>query len=480
MKQLQKQDSAEWVLTPEQEFQEINQKVREIHLAKIISRYSDTPLDLKAGKNNAYMALCPYHGERRRSLKITPHGCKCYSCGFSGSTIAAVLPLLKRKYGHDFTKEQAILQIACDEKIIDKDVFERLSGIHYEFKERNEFQIKEKKVSPVKTDEELLFQTQVYEKMAGLFGLTESHKNELILNRKVRDLNNYFSFTAKKRKSVLRHLQNDFPEERLAKLPGFYQQRNTSGKWQLDLLGADGIGILIRDARGYVRAIQIRSDKPDAENKYTFLSCAIKSDDFIGGGSVGTPVNVIYPDQIAEDTMVAIVEGHFKAEILAQQGYIALSVQGVHNFMEIPMELKFVEQKIGRQISEAHIYYDADMFHNMAVFGALIRLSEYLDSKRPYLKQSVCIWDEDLGKGIDDLIFAGYYNAKRYIPADRLLKEQQICYQAVTKSMGLTEDTLIYLTIKERKTFASLWSKMMKGVFFKEKVSIAEEEEIYA
>lgn len=459
----------EWVLTDKEEFRQIKSKVDAIHLANILEAYTSSDLSLKKTGKDGYMALCPYHGERKRSLKITPHGCRCFSCGFSADTYGAVIPLLRLRYGKDFSKEQAILQIACDENIITKETFERLSGFSYEFKKR-EISHHEDTIS-VKTPEELSIQTKVYERMASLFELSEVHKEHLLNVRFVDHLSDYFTFDEEKVESVLSSLKETFSEDILSSIPGFYRQRLGNGRWVTKMFSIEGLGILIRDASGNVRAIQIRSDK-ETDNKYMFLSCSIKRDDFISGGSVGTPVNVIYPNKITDSTPLAIVEGHFKAVALAKLGYIAFSVQGVYNFREIPKEIQAAENKLNRHFSAVEIFYDADMFSKMAVFGALIRLLDYLSSKRCDLKREVVIWDQALGKGIDDMIFAGYFSSKRVIPAERLLNENTDCCKAAAKMLGTTEEKLLYLSKEERKEFSKVWSSLMKGVFFNEKAEI--------
>lgn len=463
----------EWVQTKESEFRDIHNEVKKIPLIKLMTRYSETPLSPKPTGENNYMALCPYHGERKRSLKVTPRGCRCFSCGFSQSTIGAITPLLQTKYGHAFTKEQTVLQIACDEGIIDKKTFERLSGVQYEFKEGHSFKETTREIT-VKPDDELEFQTKVYERICRLYGLSKAHETHLRMVRHIDNVNDYFSITTDKTNDVLNALITEFTAEKLFTIPGFFKKCNSNGRWVFKMLQTQGLGILIRDARGYVKAIQVRSDEKNTDKKYTFLSCSLKRDDFIGSGSVGTPVNVIYPKSITPETTIAIVEGHFKAKCLADQGYIALSVQGVYNFLEAPMEIYSIEQQLQRHFNNIEIFYDADMFDKMAVFGALVRLSAYFSNKRPDLKQIVAIWDKDLGKGIDDLIFAGYKATKRTLSMEYLLEENTACYKSAAKLMGVEEENLIYLSTEERKKFESIWSKLMRGKFFSENSTLEE------
>lgn len=448
----------------EKEFLDIKKKVYSFSLAEIFSQYGIAVV--KAG--HKYKALCPFHMDHNiGSFVITKHGCKCYACGFSGGFIDSIIPVLASRYERNFSESDAILQIAADKNIISKDDFERLAKKQYENKTSKETYVKVPEIEFL-SDDEMKFRNNVYREVFKQAGLSNEHKTVLLEKRHVRDdsLMNYCSFSSSKSKDIAAAIKRKFPEDvdKIAKIPGFFEEKDASGNWQLRFMGGNGIGIKIADSFNRIRGIQIRNDD-DEKNKYSFLSFSFgdKSSMFRGGSSIGTPVTVVYPDKVKNPCKVAVVEGQFKAEILAQQGFIALSIQGVNNFQEIPHELDVLKRALcGVEISEIEIFYDADMLSNAAVLLALTKLIELLDKKKPELQKYIAIWDESLGKGIDDALIAGNKKKIKFIKSDRLLEVYQKNYSSSLNNFGYSEDT-IRLTKEERMEFCSYFCERMKN-----------------
>lgn len=168
--------------------------------------------------------------------------------------------------------------------------------------------------------------------------------------------------------------------------------------------------IPIRDGYERITGIQIRNNN-DSDLRYYWLSTPEGT--YENGGSVGSPLDVHYPKELKNETIL-ITEGHFKALQLAEQtGCIAISVQGVGNWNEISYELSKIEKHIPQKygfnfyIKKIGIMYDADMVHNSGVQNQIFQLGDYLLNHHQVY---IGIWREEYGKGIDDVLLSGHSN----------------------------------------------------------------------
>ena len=78
-----------------------------LSMREVAARYGFEP-------NRAGFIACPFHDEHTPSLKIYPHGWKCFGCGLGGSVVDFVMQL----YRLDF--KQAILKMTIDFGIADE------------------------------------------------------------------------------------------------------------------------------------------------------------------------------------------------------------------------------------------------------------------------------------------------------------------------------------------------------------------------
>jgi hypothetical protein len=240
-------------------------------------------------------------------------------------------------------------------------------------------------------------------------------------------------------------------EELLCTIPGFFYD-DKKGKYSFfTIKNNGGIGIPIFDADGNIVGVQIRLDTvKEGEQRYVWFSSSFSKK----GVSSGAPVYVAYPKGHDINNLdglcctIIITEGHFKAVRLANTfKAITLSVQGVHNYKEIPEILDYLK-KTNSKFRHVYIMYDADMSFKESVLNPAIRLGLTLTNislddyntkideiigtnkkyARPlvemkdnfksisdYLRQSAgsfkfdivyCLWDDNIGKGIDDYLDA--------------------------------------------------------------------------
>lgn len=142
------------------------------------------------------------------------------------------------------------------------------------------------------------------------------------------------------------------------------------------------------------------------------------------------------PYPVKRKYAIGIVEGKFKAEILADQGLFALSVQGVGNWKGgdgwtgIDYEIDQLNYFSALGMDTIYIFYDADMLSNNGVFHHAMALGEFLEDKYPNMHVVYALWHEGYGKGIDDLYINGH--------SDDVIYTNRNCLYSVQKELDLS------------------------------------------
>lgn len=453
--------------------------VNQLEMTKVLSHYGVK--FVKTTGNRAY-AMCPFHVGKNHvgrklgsfSVSIGKNLCFCFACQKGGSNVASYQTLF------NCDEKTAALQIACDFGLITKEEFEKLSDVEYVKTEaKYDFQ-KYVKPKPVYQDEVLKVRTDTYEFMRDYFGLTDEDREVLEKKRALepeRINADYFSIDTKSNPNKVTDFcaafTKRFPEyaSEMASIPGFFEHKNKlTNSWKPSIMLFDGIGILIRDANGKIPGVQIRMKNLDVNGlRYKFMSYDYGDGSKgynRGGCSCGTPIDVVYPDNITKDTMVCLAEGRFKAEILRQQGCIGISVQGVNNFNGIDLTLNAIEAKIGRQIKRLYIFYDADMVENPSVFKALMSLAQYLDEEKPGIDMYQMVWRMEAGKGIDDCILAGNRAMVRPIAMSKMKEIYDMSIKEATVIAGLEGVKPIDMTVEDRENFINAFQTLVCGELF--------------
>jgi hypothetical protein len=179
-----------------------------------------------------------------------------------------------------------------------------------------------------------------------------------------------------------------------AQVPGFYVAERNGRRWW-SLAGAAGLLIPVRDRDGHIVALKVRADDPGDGPKYTTISSTKH-----GGPSPGAPVHIPHHGSLRGET-IRLTEGELKADVAsALSGMLTVSIPGVTMWRKV---LPVFEALQPRQILLA---FDADWRTNPHVAHALGQAAFAL-VKAGYEVQ-VEVWDPALGKGIDDLLSAGY------------------------------------------------------------------------
>lgn len=398
--------------------------------------------------------LCPFHNDHLpNNFKINKinNTFRCYACGEYGNGINFIME-------HDnLDFPDAVIQISLELGLITEESIKNIEREQIkEYKKKHEIkkkEIKEKANADILDKIYRLFMRG--NTLIGKEKLSIEHlkklKEERFLTETDIDKIGYFTFPKGTiMRSFLKELlKQNFDIEILKTIPGFYYDIKKDSYSFSKLKDTTGIGIPIIDLNGRVVGIQIRTDD---DGRYQWFSSAFtnnpKVKNYMYGTSPGTPVSVFYPYEIKCKT-IFITEGHFKAKKISEEfGAIALSVQGVNNWKEIPDIITELKKRYS-YLEYIMIAFDADMSRKESVLQPALKMgitltgidiTNELDGKlhnilhignktetrnasiyekeanqiSDILKTSnfkfniyYCLWEEKFGKGIDDLLNAG-------------------------------------------------------------------------
>lgn len=224
------------------------------------------------------------------------------------------------------------------------------------------------------------------------------------------ELNGYKTFPYKRgeiTEKILEDLQN--PEG----VPGFWREKN--GKWQL--AGSAGLVIPVRNFDGSIHSLKIRSDSDQTYGKYTTLSSNPKPNkDGISAYPNGTAakISVHFPlegKKNAYETLV-ITEGELKADLtcIMKTDWYCISLPGVTMWEWGVSAAETLKPK------KVLLAFDADKNKEVSsskpegtpfiVAKSLANL--YLSLKQKNIDVHILDWDIQYGKGIDDVLSAGF------------------------------------------------------------------------
>ncbi|AMN31359.1 hypothetical protein BFS06_11705 [Clostridium perfringens] len=421
----------------------LSQQILEnVNIIDVASKY----LNLKYSHGN-YLSLCPFHNDNRLgSFSISPSKniCKCFSCGEGGNAIA----LYKHIKGY-CKYYDAIVNMGLDFGLINQSTYDEYYSDDFNIK-RVKIKKIEKKVTPYREEvdrqDEVIIDL-VYRALKYICGLKEEHKAYL-MNRGLSEdeTSEYFSIPSEdivdKLVFEISKYKKDFSVSNLKGIPGFYYDTNLN-KWCNSK--SKGIGICIKNAFGIIEGIQIRRDKVE-ENQTRYIwfssSFAYKYEGLDMGRTAKIAVDVVYPKKIKLPT-VFITEGRFKARAIAEEfGVIALSVQGVGNWIYLKDTILDIEKNskltnklyVGKgdfKIKHLMMAFDADMAYNIQVTKQLLNVIDKLEDLNIDMK--IAIWDEHFGKGIDDMIEAGHRDMLESMDYEEFSKQANIVIQQAFK-----------------------------------------------
>ncbi len=211
-----------------------------------------------------------------------------------------------------------------------------------------------------------------------------------------------------RRRAVARKVLSECKVVSGATVPGFYLD-----KQQCQTVGWDG-GILMprRDLQGQLTGFMVRSDKPDADPRYIWLSSASA-----GGPSCGSAAHIAQPTGgVQHPQTVYIVEGVKKADVISDRtGSLAISINGSGN---VHAALEILDALATQGVDTVVIALDRDI--KPTAIEAVERARQLLAAAAAQRGYAVRIasWDPADGKGPDDLLAAGHsFTLERYCPS---------------------------------------------------------------
>ncbi len=383
-------------------------------IQSVIGKY----IDLK--KSGAtYEGLCPFHADKKLgSFKVNPNKNRwnCYTCNIYGDATDFVARL------EGVPAREAVFRIAVAENLVSASEAQDLRGG------------RAIKARPVKKTEKIeenkprsaAHCASVYKSFVRACPpLSEEHKTQLREVRQIpeKDMSLFFEWPSSADKAFWGHFEQCLYEEgvftssveAIRNVPGFAYDLESDHPY---FMNGKGIGIQLFDANGVLRGLQLRQDSAKTGSRYKLFSsgwAAMNRDDEpnkFDGASAGQVPDIVRSDKPVRG--IAITEGKFKALSLRRFGYITLSVNGVNSWANVLPEIVCVAKENG--INEIHIYFDADMKDKKGVAGAALSLAHAILNSG--LTPFFITWDINLGKGIDDMLFAGHKNAlvKRALP----------------------------------------------------------------
>jgi archaellum biogenesis ATPase FlaH len=250
----------------------------------------------------------------------------------------------------------------------------------------------EKMIENVKADADKL--NEVYTEFLESLELNNNHSNDLINRRGLSD----DTVARKLYASVPSYQQRFEAAEKLAEsfdlegIPGFYLE---NGRWALNLT-FPGFYVPYRDVEGRIVGLQIRQDK-NTDNKYLWLSSSGKEK----GTSSGTPLHIVNPDLIRDTRAIYLTEGALKADVIGEKFFsVGVVAIGGVNVIQPQKLIEYLANTFP-DLRYFWLAFDMDWKTNTEVRKSILRLLEGL--KETSLKIIATTWDEQRGKGFDDV-----------------------------------------------------------------------------
>lgn len=410
-------------------------KIKEVDITQVASLRYDL---VKQG--NYHKMLCPFHHDSSIGSFVVggrQNTYFCFTCGEKGDGIH----LISHADGTGFV--DTVINISEELKFITGEQADSLKHDQYSVFNLSEiadgefrpFEATDPATTNIAEPDVLNNVFTSFSKGMELIGearLSQKHYKHLSSVRGLSDQAieeaDFFTFPNPK---VLREFYDDLYKEYgylptiLENVPGFYSATN----WKVDTnhVGCafkdvveeitvqlydkqEGIGIPIKDAQGRIVGIQIRADEGNLRYKWFSSANADRHKGKSNPTSSGAPKDVVYPTQL-KNTTLFITEGKFKAISLADKfGSVVVSIQGVSSWRGIEELVKEIEEELDVAFNHIVIAYDADLAYNDAVAKQTIALGDAL-SEATEATIHVAVWDDELGKGIDDLIQNGNIHA---------------------------------------------------------------------
>jgi hypothetical protein len=265
-----------------------------------------------------------------------------------------------------------------------------------------------------------------YDKILSLLDLSAEHIDALVrrgFNSEMMQANAYKTWPLQ-RKEFTQRILEEIPNPQ--GIPGFW--KNTHGEWQL--AGQKGLAIPVRTRTGAISGIKIRSDDPNAiSSKYQNLSTNPAKDkrgiqQYPCGTAAKLAIHYPLSNKKFANNILIITEGELKADLINIffPGVYAISLPGVHMWEKAIEAVDYYNPK------EVLLAFDSDKEKEYSTS------TSHLTDKKPYIvgqslaklfltlrnrqyNVHILDWDDEFGKGLDDVCVNGFYDRVRRMSA---------------------------------------------------------------
>lgn len=374
------------------------------HISSLVDQLSPLQILEDAGIStqlvgNKTMALCPFHDDKNiGSFIVTDRYFKCFSCGEKGGAPSLYAKLMDISFKEAFAELAAVYDLAPLTDIVEAYGYKPQIDANKTFVAKQASAVS---TPEAKTDEATINKNdKIYRIYLDMITLSDEDKayllsrgltQDIITKRLYRSVPKYFAMVP-----FLTRIQKALGSVDVIKdCPGFYFDPQ---KLLYQVKVAYGILIPIYDAKGRIRAMQIRRDS-DEGLRYVWFTGTKH-----GGVSAGTPVDFIRPKK-EKSPAIFITEGRFKSEaIVSKLGRASISVQGIGNWASISEVLTEVPE--GTTFCIAY-----DMECSEANPGAKKLIEKHVENLKNYLIENGhtvfrATWNPKY-KGIDDALENG-------------------------------------------------------------------------
>lgn len=327
-----------------------------------------------------------------------------------------------------------------------------LAKIEHDHLSRIQQEVKESSISLASS----VIRDKVYRVIFSMCTLREKHKRHLRNRALLQDYKQleFGSMPDFRGRSSLSFVENivettGLLREDLLGVPGFYINR----KGFLSFSCAPGLLLPIYDHKDRIIAMQVRRDrKLKDKGRYRFVSSG-------KGVSSGAPVGVLFGESECSGHVI-VTEGYFKALTLrhfAAPGDVILYMPGVGSYAGV------IERCKALGATSAEVVFDADLFKNASVIGALGRLLHALLEND--LEVQVRYWHLKDGKGIDDYIKkGGDFEQTQLVSPEPFLRASRM----------IDDSDYLKTKVKGKRSYHPMLPKMEK--IFQEHEQVSEEE----
>lgn len=241
------------------------------------------------------------------------------------------------------------------------------------------------------------FTHEFYANLLSRLSLTSAHREALRargLTDEEIDRLGYRSWPDEPPWKFVKRMAEKYGREACQSIPGFYYAENQAKRY-LTLNYRPGFIIPSLNLDGQIQALITRNDKSDAGAKYLILSSKKR-------GGFAPSMDCHVPVFSGDHQTIRVTEGILKADIATiRSGILTLGLHGLGWKKSIPTLQRLTPERI-------LLAFDADASKNIHVAQTLKKFIETLRAEFPAATIGLEIWPDTCGKGIDDVLIAGF------------------------------------------------------------------------